>query len=156
MRQAPNSRIEPYRIRSGPLASATTDGNNGAFLFPMRVKYNNQSTKDQVLIVIVSDTDGWDHISVSLLGSTGPAVPILKNQRCPTWEEMCFIKDLFFEETETVVQYHPPIDKHVNCHPYCLHLWRKHNYEYPLPDESMISTTLEPPPFHPPPQSEGE
>ena len=35
------------------------------------------------LRVLFSDGLGWDHVSVSLA------------DRCPTWAEMCFIKDLF-------------------------------------------------------------
>ncbi len=64
------------------------------------------------LAVIVSDGDKWDHVSVSLA------------TRCPTWEEMCFIKKLFFKPEEAVMQLHPPATEYVNCHPYCLHLWR--------------------------------
>lgn len=53
----------------------------------------------------------WEHVSISL------------PDRCPTWEEMCFIKDLFWEPDQTVVQYHPPKSDYVNLAKYCLHLW---------------------------------
>lgn len=68
----------------------------------------------------------WDHVSVSL------------PNRCPNWKEMCFIKDLFFYLDETVIQYHPPKSEHINNHPYCLHLWRPHEYVIPLPMSSMV------------------
>lgn len=54
----------------------------------------------------------WEHVSVSLA------------TRCPTWAEMSRVKDLFWEEKECVVQFHPPRSEYVNMHPYCLHLWR--------------------------------
>lgn len=54
----------------------------------------------------------WEHVSVS--------TPV----RCPTWEEMCFVKSLFWLPHECVVQFHPPEAEYVNQHPYCLHLWR--------------------------------
>lgn len=54
----------------------------------------------------------WEHVSVSL------------EHRCPTWEEMCIVKNLFWDEEETVIQIHPPRSQYVNYHPFCLHLWR--------------------------------
>lgn len=80
----------------------------------------------KVILVIASDGMGWEHVSVSL------------PSRCPTWEEMCYIKNLFWDETDTVIQYHPPKSEYVNAHPYCLHLWRKIGYEFPLPESIMV------------------
>lgn len=59
-----------------------------------------------------SDGGGWDHVSVSLA------------TRTPSWEEMCFIKQLFFDDEECVMQLHPPKSEYVNFHRFCLHLWR--------------------------------
>ncbi len=73
--------------------------------------------------VIISDTDGWDHVSVT----------ILNHERCPTWEEMCWVKGLFFRPSECVVQFHPSEDDYVNCHPYCLHLWKPQGREIVTP-----------------------
>ena len=73
--------------------------------------------------VLVSDTDGWDHVSVT----------ILNEERCPTWEEMCWVKGLFFKPNECVVQFHPSQDDYVNCHPYCLHLWKPQGREIVTP-----------------------
>lgn len=63
----------------------------------------------------------WDHVSVSL------------ENRCPNWTEMSYVKDLFFGEDETVVQFHPKKSEHVNVHPHCLHLWKRIGEEYELP-----------------------
>lgn len=71
--------------------------------------------------VIFSNYLGWDHVSVSY------------RNRCLTWEEMCQVKDIFFDEEETVVQYHPKKSEYVNLHPYVLHLWKKQNEEFELP-----------------------
>src|SRR5882672_9247876 len=62
------------------------------------------------LRVIASHGDGWDHVSVSC------------HHRCPTWNEMSFIKSVFFFDAETVMQLHVPSSDHVNYHPFCLHL----------------------------------
>jgi hypothetical protein len=55
---------------------------------------------------------GWEHVSIA------------KSKKTPTWEEMCEIKSIFREETETVVQYHPSKDRYVNTNENCLHLWK--------------------------------
>lgn len=71
------------------------------------------------------ETDRWDHVSVS--------TPV----RCPTWEEMCFIKDLFFEPHEVAAQLHPVKD-YINNHPFCLHLWRPLDVVIPLPPSILV------------------
>lgn len=63
----------------------------------------------------------FDHVSVSL------------PMRCPTWEEMCKVKDLFFEEEDQVIQYHPPKSEYVNNHRFCLHLWKWTKGKLPSP-----------------------
>lgn len=109
--------VERGRITSGLLASNPTYGLNGAF----HIKY-----KKHVLFVISGNGEGWDHVSVSL------------PDRLPSWNEMNFIKDLFFEEHETVVQFHPKKSQYVNVNPNVLHLWRKHGQEYELPPKEFV------------------
>lgn len=106
-----------YRIAIGPLASTPEDGCNGYFLIPF------EST---VLGVLASDGMGWDHVSVSL------------DNRTPNWREMCFIKELFFEEYDCVVQYHPPKKEYVNNHEHCLHLWRPQEEIIPMPPSILV------------------
>ncbi len=72
----------------------------------------------------------WEHVSVSL------------SDRCPTWDEMCHVKNLFWEPCETVLQFHPTALKYVNFHPFCLHLWKKRGVNHELPPEWMIGPTL--------------
>lgn len=115
--------VSKYRVREGKLVSTDGDRNNGAFMVPYAP---NGRSKGITLGVIASDGEGWDHVSVSL------------QARCPSWEEMCFIKDLFFEPHESVMQLHPAKADYVNWHPYCLHLWRPQNRSIPLPPLYMI------------------
>lgn len=80
--------------------------------------------KDVALVVIASagsDEIPWEHVSVST------------RNRCPTWDEMAWVKRLFFADEEAVVQYHPPKSQYVNHHPFCLHLWKPIGLELPLP-----------------------
>jgi hypothetical protein len=86
---------------------------------------------DYIFYVRVGDGLGWDHVSVSLLTQKKKLRKSVK--RCPTWDEMCFIKNLFFDESETVVQYHPAGSEYVNLHQYVLHLWKPQNEKLPNP-----------------------
>ena len=81
--------------------------------------------------IVASDGGGWEHISVSPCNK--------KRKSCPTWEEMCAIKEMFFEPEDCVVEYHPPRSDYVNMHPYCLHLWRPcGGVEIPRPPTFMV------------------
>lgn len=110
---------EKYRIKGGIMASDHTFGNNGKF-------------QVGAFEIIASDGEGWEHVSVSL------------PNRCPTWEETCAIKKLFWHPGDCVVQYHPPEKDYVNCHPYCLHLWRPTNQEIPTPPAWMVGPKVKP------------
>ena len=76
--------------------------------------------------IIASWGLGWDHVSVSL------------EHRCPTWEEMCWVKGIFWHEHESVIQYHPAKDEYVNCHKFCLHLWKPQNCVLPAPPPEFV------------------
>lgn len=69
------------------MASDKSYGNSGLFV----LKY-----KGETFNIIVSDGSHWEHVSVSL------------QHRCPKWEEMSHIKDLFFGLDDTVMQLHVP------------------------------------------------
>lgn len=117
----PNSEVERCRVTNGRLRSNANYGNNGLFIIP--------GPEFAKLAVIVSDQDFWEHVSVSVLK---------KPHRCPTWAEMCFVKDLFWPEHETVIQYHPPKSAHVSFHDWTLHLWRPCDVDLPLPPHTMV------------------
>lgn len=68
----------------------------------------------------------WEHVSVSTM------------TRCPTWEEMVWVKGLFWDDEECVVQYHPPRSEYVNAHPYCLHLWKPVGVEVIRPPAQCV------------------
>lgn len=95
----------------------TPDGGVGEVYFP---KWRGS--------VIWSFGGGWDHVSVAPY----------KHSHTPTWDEMCRIKDIFFNENETVVQYHPAKSDYVNNMPNCLHLWRPQDQPMPVPPPIMV------------------
>lgn len=113
------SYLEEYRVDLSNVYGGLGDSQNGAF----KVYVEGKS-----FFVIASSGGGWEHVSVHP-----------KNQkRCPTWEEMCAVKDMFFEPEEAVMQLHPAHSEYVNNHPYCLHLWRPLEREIPLPPVKFV------------------
>jgi len=112
-----------YRIKTGAGSynSDDSDENNGAFYIPTPHFH-------KPLLVIASDGLGWEHVSVSL------------ETRCPNWDEMCLLKDLFWDSEDIVIQIHPPKSKYINQHPYCLHLWRPINAQILIPDQILVGS----------------
>lgn len=115
---------ESKRIRTGQLGSDERFGCNGAF----RIYY-----KGYTLNVFASDGSldrgpRWEHVSVSIVGV----------KRTPTWEQMAYIKSCFWDEEDTVIQYHPARSEYVNCHEFVLHMWRPVDVELPKPHYSMV------------------
>ncbi len=113
--------LEEGRVRTGPFASGPINGFNGMF-------FVFGPCGADLKIVASSGGMGWEHVSVSL-----------KN-RCPNWPEMCFVKELFWDDEEVVMQLHPAKSEYINCHPYCLHLWRPLDATIPLPPSIMVGT----------------
>ena len=115
-------KVEPYRFAT-PGRPSRKGGGFGDFLIPHgRVK----------LAVIASAGDGgvpWEHVSVSIPG----------HQRTPSWEEMDYVKRLFWGDGETVMQLHVPRSEHKNLHPWCLHLFRPTNVEIPRPPNFTVA-----------------
>jgi hypothetical protein len=115
--------LDKYRV-TDPEALAhyggwAGDETCGAFIVP--------SPLDQKpLVVVASANAGWDHISVS------------REKRVPNWHEMSHIHRLFFRDDEVAMQLHVPSSVHVNIHPNCLHLWRGHNEQIPLPPMEFV------------------
>jgi hypothetical protein len=112
---------DKFRLTSGHYGSPAGSGNNGAFFVPSQ---NKNSYMD--FTVIASDEGGWEHVSVSL------------KSRCPTWAEMCYIKATFWDDDDCVLQFHPPQTDYINCHPFCLHLWRPVGRDVETPPWWMV------------------
>jgi hypothetical protein len=119
MRDRLSEKLEQGRVKDGYYASSF------GHLFGSFEIFGPCGT---VLILLSSgDTDRtWEHVSVSC-----------KN-RCPNWQEMSFVKDLFWRDDELVFQFHPPKTDHINIHPYVLHLWRPTLEQIPMPPKYMV------------------
>lgn len=100
---------EKYRIKTGfpGVSDSAADGNNGAFIIPIKGKW-------RYAFIIASDGEGWEHVSVHI-NQGGQDLT-------PSWDEMCKVKDIFWDAEDCVVQYHPPRSEYVNNHKHTLHL----------------------------------
>lgn len=115
-----------YRVEHPYIPNYLLAGNNGMFVIP------HYMVNGYEIRCMVSDGSGWEHVSVTV-------APKNKNAtRCPTWTEMCYVKDLFWNKDEVVVQYHPAEKDYVSMHPYCLHLWKPIGVIFPTPDPLMV------------------
>ena len=76
--------------------------------------------------VIASWGGEWDHVSVSL------------PNRTPTWQEMEYVKRLYFKPEEWAIEYHAAVSDHINNHPFCLHIWRPQDGSIPTPPSEYV------------------
>ena len=65
------------------------------------------------------DEDGWEHVSVS---------PYDKGI-IPSWDDMCQLKDMFFNDEEMALEFHPRKSQYVHKVRNCLHLWRPKDHD---------------------------
>ena len=111
MMRCPNH-LEKYRVAVG---GDEGDACNGFLMI-----------KSRGLAVQFSDGGGWEHVSVS------------RKSKVPSYDDLCWIKDQFWNNRDTVMQLHVPKKDHVNVHPWCLHLWRPLDQEIPRPPGIMV------------------
>lgn len=102
--------LEEYRVQNAKLISISFYGGDRKYNGVFRVRLKTYRWFN----VIATNGGGWDHVSVSPYN----------HARTPTWEEMCEIKEMFFEDEEEVVEYHPKKSEYVNISKHCLHMWR--------------------------------
>ena len=108
------------------------DGMSGHF----EIGYNQ-------FVFIASWGGHWDHVSIRARAAincveAGGASSVSFTERTPTWDEMCVAKDIFFNETECVMQLHPPKKDYVNRHPHVLHLWKPQTKAIPRPPKIFV------------------
>ena len=77
--------------------------------------------------LIVSTGAGWEHASISPL-----------RKITPSWDDMCLLKDIIWNDDEEVIQIHPAKDKYINNLSNCLHLWRCTYKEMVMPPSCLV------------------
>lgn len=118
--------LPPAEFCRRPIDATDDDVRQGRYIIPFKKEQLRVIASDGNDWLEIYDPPVWEHVSVSL------------PHRCPTWEELDFIKNLWWREDETVIQLHVPRDRHVNYHPFCLHLWKPVGIAIPLPPPSTV------------------
>jgi hypothetical protein len=93
-------------------------------------------TTNRWLTVLVGSAEGWEEMSLPL-----PAwehCSVSGQVRTPDWDEMCFVKKCFWDDDETVVQFHPAESDYINFHDHTLHMWRVIGVEFPVPPKQCV------------------
>ena len=80
-------------------------------------------------VIWARDESGWEHVSVSSY----------RRNKMPSWDDMCRVKDVFFEAEEEAVQLHPRESEYVHsvgpkAAPLenVLHIWRPKDGDWSL------------------------
>lgn len=116
--------VENGRI-AHPAAETDEGDPYGSFLF----RLPNEGNKSVVACVIASAAypgiePQWEHVSVHIREYSKKGGKRVERHRPPTWDEMCYVKRLFWADDEVVVQFHPAESEYVNLHQHVLHLWK--------------------------------
>jgi hypothetical protein len=124
MRTKFGDKLEAARLRTGEYGSEPGE-RFGAF------ELHGPTGAELLMIAdaggrLAGELGQWEHVSVSTA------------RRIPNWHEMNFVKNLFWDEEEAVLQFHAPRSRYVNCHPYCLHLWRPVDDHVRLPPMILV------------------
>jgi len=117
--------VENARILTGPMRSICRD-RYGAFTFLRGTVTLNAVVNSEDGWELSFPPPAWEHVSVSL------------KHRTPTWEELCFVTGLFWEDHEIVMQFRPSEADYVNHHPHCLHLWRPVGVDFLMPPTEAV------------------
>lgn len=120
MRPEPNLLIEKFRASHPSLPPSPPGVNYGYFQDRHLRIISSGSCEDN------PESKNWEHVSVSCAN------------RCPTWDEMKHVKELFWLDSETATQFHPRKISYKNDMANCLHMWRKSGVEPELPPDELI------------------
>ena len=131
MRNLSHPALDRYRDKSTRATAefgGIGDHANGRFYLPPSGGQPGpgDSTHPVHFCVIAATGEGWEHVSVST------------RDHCPTWNEMEYIKRLFFHSHECCMQLHVPTDEHINNNPNVLHIWRPIKQRIPRPPSWMV------------------
>lgn len=116
------SHLNQYRFVQQEIRFSGFTGhpNFGIFIIP------SIQDRKPIKVIFSRGAYGWDHVSMS------------KQKHTPSWNEMCWLKGLFFDDEETVMQLHPPKSEWISNHDNCLHLWRPIDQTIPMPPSMLV------------------
>ena len=86
----------------------------------IRANYNDPISRKSYWCKFTK-AQGWEHVTVG------------GKNKVPDWDVMCKVKDIFWDEEECCIEYHPRKSQYINNNEYCLHIWRPDFMELPEP-----------------------
>jgi hypothetical protein len=126
-----STHLNPFRNRNHPqFKTEDTDGMTGYFVIPV--------AEDAWALTIASPGNElmpWEHVSARIGYKKYHGKMA---ERLPTWDEMCLLKEIFWDNDECVMQLHPKESDYVNQHPLVLHLWKPVGMEIPTPPKVAV------------------
>ena len=128
---------EKHRVVKGQFSTMRDSGPQGAFLVPgplgddlwIMASDGRDWPEAMAHAGLPPDAPAWEHVSVHA-GTKRP--------RCPTWREMEFVRDLFWDDDAVVLQFSVPRAQHINHHEHTLHLWRMVGVDATLPPAACV------------------
>ena len=94
----------------------------------IRANYNDPVTQKQYWCKFTR-MQGWEHVTVS------------GKNKVPEWNVMCKVKEIFWEDEECCIEYHPRKSQYVNNDENCLHIWKPIGVELPEPPTILLGFT---------------
>lgn len=72
---------------------------------------------------------GWEHLAIS---------PQPQRGKVPEWTVMCKVKEIFWDDEECCIEYHPRKSEYINNNETCLHIWKPLEAEIPEPPSILL------------------
>ena len=94
----------------------------------IRANYTDSVTQKQYWCKFTS-AQGWEHVTVS------------GKNKVPEWNIMCKVKEIFWEDEECCIEYHPRKSQYVNNNENCLHIWKPIGVKLPEPPTILLGFT---------------
>lgn len=93
--------------------------------------FHSNSPSLLVICDIAQKADGkfWLHVSFS------------RKNKIPSYQDCLLVKKLFVGKDRAALQIFPTENKHINIHPYCLHLWSCLD-QNPIPDFTFGTNSI--------------
>lgn len=115
-------------ILSNGKLQINTKFNDGNGMIQIRCYYHDPVTQKRYWVKFTR-AQGWEHVAVS---------PQPQRGKVPEWDVMCKIKEIFWDDEECCIEFHPRKSQYINNNETCLHIWKPIGIELPEPDTLLI------------------
>lgn len=114
-------------INNGKL-QINTKLNDGNGMIQIRAYYHDPVTQKRYWCKFTRAM-GWEHVTVS---------PQPQRGKTPEWDVMCKVKEIFWDDEECCIEFHPRKSQYINNNETCLHIWKPIGVELPEPNQWLV------------------